>query len=174
MEDLEVRATLARFLQLAREDDLADGLLYLPPGNPTLTTECLFLVYSADHDPMRSAAQAEVRGFPQAALNTREIQETQESAKHLTPAPTDTQYLRAFEYYWRFDAWLPELDAADPLTGEDARRRDDRAFIESLGAERPDTRCRRGDCDRGAVSHSVLCARHHFESIRGRACLEPD
>ena len=168
MNDLEIRATLARFFQLARDGDLADGMLYLPPEEPALTTECLFLVYSTDHDADRSADQAEAHGFPQEGLNTYDLQATMESAKHLTPIPTDAQYLRAFEYYWRFDAWLPELDSEDPLTGDEARLRDDQEFLQSLGEERMDTPCRREGCDRGAVSHSVLCARHHFESIRGR------
>ena len=172
MNDLEVRATLARFLQLARDGDLVDGMLYLPLGEPTLTTECLFHVYSADHDPMRSADQARVQGFPQAALNTHDLHAMMESAEHLSPAPTDAQYLRAFEYYWRFDAWLPELDSEDPLTGDKAHLRDDLAFLQSLGEERMDLPCRREGCDRGAVSYSVLCARHHFESIWGRTPFE--
>jgi hypothetical protein len=172
MNDLEIRATLARFLQQARDGDLADGVLYLPAGDPTLATECLFHIYSPDHDPMRSADQAQAQGFPQEGLNTHDLQATMESAKHLAPTPTDAQYLRAFEYYWRFDAWLPELNAEDPPTGDEARLRDDQAFLQSLGQERAEVPCRREGCHRGAVSHSVLCARHHFESLRGRPPFE--
>jgi hypothetical protein len=48
--------------------------------------------------------------------------------------------------------------------------RSDRDFYDSLGAEREDVACRHPGCARGAVSMSVLCKRHHFEQVQGRAC----
>jgi hypothetical protein len=51
---------------------------------------------------------------------------------------------------------------------EASRLQSDREFYDSLGEERADTRCRRSGCARGAVSLSVLCRVHHFESIQGR------
>jgi hypothetical protein len=48
--------------------------------------------------------------------------------------------------------------------------RSDRDFYDSLGAEREGVPCRHAGCTRGAVSRSVLCRRHHFEQVQGRAC----
>lgn len=48
------------------------------------------------------------------------------------------------------------------------QRRQDREFYSSLGTERPDVACRREGCARGAVTFSVLCRPHHFESIMKR------
>jgi len=44
----------------------------------------------------------------------------------------------------------------------------DRDFYHLLGKERPDVRCRRDGCTRGALVHSVLCRPHHFESVKNR------
>jgi hypothetical protein len=44
----------------------------------------------------------------------------------------------------------------------------DRDFYDGLGGERASTPCRRDGCTRGAVTHSVLCRPHHFESIKSR------
>lgn len=41
----------------------------------------------------------------------------------------------------------------------------DKLFYESLGAERSEVPCREDGCKRGAISLSVLCRVHHFESI---------
>jgi hypothetical protein len=46
----------------------------------------------------------------------------------------------------------------------------DREFYDSLGPERESPPCRREGCNRGAVQFSVLCRRHHVESLTGRAC----
>ena len=44
----------------------------------------------------------------------------------------------------------------------------DRQFYESLGPEESGTECKRDGCTRGRVKYSVLCARHHFEQLRGK------
>jgi hypothetical protein len=46
----------------------------------------------------------------------------------------------------------------------------DRKFYDLLGEERPGEACRRPGCTRGAISQSILCRPHHFESIRCRRC----
>ena len=46
----------------------------------------------------------------------------------------------------------------------------DRAFYDLLGPELAEQTCRRPNCRRGAISQSVFCRSHHFESIRGRPC----
>jgi hypothetical protein len=40
-----------------------------------------------------------------------------------------------------------------------------REFVDRLGEERAGQRCRHPGCDHGAVEFSVLCRRHHFESV---------
>jgi len=46
-----------------------------------------------------------------------------------------------------------------------------RRFFDSLGPEQPDTHCKRADCERGTIEHSVFCRAHHFESIKGMPYL---
>jgi hypothetical protein len=41
----------------------------------------------------------------------------------------------------------------------------DRKFYDLLGEERSNVQCRGDGCRRGAVTHSVLCRAHHFESV---------
>ncbi|MEL6321876.1 MAG: hypothetical protein AAFQ57_14705 [Cyanobacteria bacterium J06626_14] len=74
---------------------------------------------------------------------------------------------KIIQYYIRFDAWPETLDAPDPPPAEESLRRIYREFADSLGAERPDTKCKRENCDRGTVAMSVLCRRHHFENVKG-------
>jgi hypothetical protein len=69
--------------------------------------------------------------------------------------------------------WLPgdgkPLDPSREARFAAAQLHGDQLFYDALGAERTDTPCRRAGCTRGAVSFSVLCRPHHFESVRGRA-----
>jgi hypothetical protein len=46
----------------------------------------------------------------------------------------------------------------------------DRAFYDLLGPERPGRPCKRPSCSHGAITQSVLCRAHHFEMIQGRPC----
>ena len=62
------------------------------------------------------------------------------------------------------------LRAADPPPVEDRQRRLDREFYERLGPEDPLRPCKKDGCQRGAITNSVLCKRHHFEMMEiGRA-----
>lgn len=58
-----------------------------------------------------------------------------------------------------------EQQAIDAMLRERAR-----AFYDSLGVERKDVPCRHPNCARGAVSLSVFCRTHHYESVTGSAC----
>jgi hypothetical protein len=78
--------------------------------------------------------------------------------------------VEALVYYVRFDCFLPEIGAPDPPELTEARRREDRKFYDSLGAERPAVRCRFPGCASGAVGQSVFCRKHHFEQVVGRPC----
>lgn len=46
----------------------------------------------------------------------------------------------------------------------------DQEFYDLLGDERDAPKCRRDGCERGAITQSLLCRRHHYESYRGRPC----
>jgi hypothetical protein len=62
------------------------------------------------------------------------------------------------------------LRTADPPPVEDRQRRLDREFYEKLGPEDLSRPCKKDHCQRGAIPHSVLCKRHHFEMIQRRDC----
>jgi hypothetical protein len=78
--------------------------------------------------------------------------------------------VEALVYYVRFDAFLPEVGAPDPPAVTEAQLRRDRAFYDTLGAERADVPCRATGCARGAVTLSVFCRVHHFRQVTGREC----
>lgn len=71
-------------------------------------------------------------------------------------------------------AWAPGMGYVRAAEREaelrQAQLRQDREFYDLLGTERSDTPCRREGCTRGAVSLSVLCRVHHFESTSHRTC----
>jgi len=168
MVETEIKAPLALMLRLAEKGDLADGWMYLPAGNVDPSVECLFLPSALDlADPESYAASC---GFPREGLDSGTLADIAHWTLHqLTPEPTDEQMFRSFEYYWRFDAFLPALLAPDPPPANAVLAKLDREFYENLGAERPGTQCRHGGCDRGTVQYSVFCAAHHFESVKGRS-----
>jgi len=95
----------------------------------------------------------------------------------LTPSerPMDPQEVRrlvqefASEANLAVELYFPE-GAEGVWPSPEALLRADRSFYELLGAERSDKPCRQADCPRGAISHSVLCRRHHFEMVRRRPC----
>lgn len=70
--------------------------------------------------------------------------------------------------------WQPGTGYVRDLNRDEELRvwqlREDRAFFEVLGDERPEVPCRQAGCERGAVRQSVLCRVHHFESVKGRTC----
>jgi hypothetical protein len=89
-------------------------------------------------------------------------------ADRLAGRPDDAAAADIIRYYIRFDAWPETLNAPDPLPEEELRPRLDREFCDKLGPEDSTRKCRREGCSRGRLKLSVLCRRHHFESILGR------
>jgi hypothetical protein len=87
----------------------------------------------------------------------------------ITP-PSDRILLEAFIYYYRFDAFLPKLGAADPPPTKVVIHNMDRQFYDSLGEENSNGKCKQNSCDRGIVNFSVFCRVHHFESIKQKIC----
>jgi hypothetical protein len=103
-------------------------------------------------------------------LDTATIKDTAKGARLFKDPPPDELLLEAFVYYWRFDAWLPAPDALDAPPLEEAKKKLDREFFESLGEERSGVACRIEGCSRGAIHQSVLCRIHHYEMIKKESC----
>ena len=111
MVEVETKAPLARMLRLAENGELADGWIYLPAGKVDPSVESLFLPSALDLDDPNYAARC---GFPLEGLDSDTLSEIARWTSQLTPEPTDEQMCRSFDYYWRFDAFLPDLLAPDP------------------------------------------------------------
>jgi hypothetical protein len=159
------KGKLAAMLRMARRGELPDGWLYLPDEKLSPQTDCLFLP-SDEHEPEDREEYVASIGFPDEGLDNNEMKTIVEGVERLTAAPSDAQLVRAFDYYLMFDAYLPELDAPDPPEIKTAKDNPVlRQFYESLGPERDAVPCRADGCTRGAVALSVLCRRHHYESV---------
>jgi DNA-binding CsgD family transcriptional regulator len=62
-------------------------------------------------------------------------------------------------------ALADEVETTAPVFGAIRPRLDGDAFLTLLGPERPDVRCRREACCSGAITHSVMCRRHHVDML---------
>lgn len=160
-------------LEAAAAGNLAVGWVYLPEEEVTIASQCVLITDEAydgedDNEPGRTGARL---GFPREGLDTGTIEDVCDGVKQLCREPSDDLYVRAFIYYWKFDAFLPSADAPDPPPIEVVREKLDHEFYASLGPERAGSRCRREGCDRGAVNMSAFCGRHHFEMIYKRPYL---
>ena len=60
------------------------------------------------------------------------------------------------------------LASAPYITNEIRTQKEDQDFIDVIGEETGPETCRREGCKMLHVAYSVLCKRHHFESIRNR------
>jgi hypothetical protein len=60
------------------------------------------------------------------------------------------------------------LASAPYITNEIRTQKEDQDFIDVIGEETGPETCRREGCKKLHVAYSVLCKRHHFESIRNR------
>jgi hypothetical protein len=162
-----IRGHVAGIIRSAANDELPHGWLYLPQGEITANTECVFLAdIETDDLPSTGAAL----GFPNEGLATDDLKDIFQCARRLVANPSDTVLVRAFNCYLKFDAYLPSIDAPDPPAPEVVLADLDKQFYQSLGDEREGTVCQKAGCGRGAVALSVFCRPHHFESIRQRPC----
>jgi hypothetical protein len=149
---------------------LPRGWTFLPATSElSLATPCLLL---DDPDPEVDERgipiEAMERGFPREGLDCATLEDTAGWARQFENPPSDTLLLESFLYYLHNDAFLPAPNSPPPPPWEETEGKLDREFYDSLGPERSGTKCRRENCIRGAVSLSVLCRPHHFESIKGR------
>lgn len=164
--------TLGSALRSALLRTLPSGWLYLPKEVAlTPETECVLVDDpDAELDERCRPVEAVRAGFPREGLDTEGLADTADCAKLFQDPPSDALLVESFAYYLRFDAFLPRPGAGEPPPWEETQMKLDREFYDLLGPERPDQLCRRENCKRGAISHSVLCRIHHFEDIRGRPC----
>ena len=102
-------------------------------------------------------------------LDSRTIEDIISSAKYLNVPFTDDLLLECFNYYYEYDAFLPE-PGYKPPPKEEWQRNIDREFYNLLGDEQKDIKCNSAGCNKGAVKGSVFCKVHHFEMIHKRPC----
>jgi len=80
-------------------------VVYLPPGTPTLDTECVVLDPD-DGDPDQDVPeQAADLGFEE-GLGIDDIRSIQENAQLQGRKPSDDEMLQAFVYYLQNDAFI--------------------------------------------------------------------
>lgn len=170
MSQFIYRMSLSKMLKSAASGNLERGWVYLPDEEITVDSHCVLIADEAHEedengDPKNAGVPL---GFPIESLDTQTIESICDGVKLLSGNPDDDLYLRAFSYYCEFDAFLPSIDASDPPPLDVAHEKLDREFYNSLGDERTFSRCRREQCERGAVNMSAFCRKHHFEMVRQR------
>ncbi len=67
-----------------------------------------------------------------------------------------------------------EPDWLTPPSEKEMAARRDREFWATLGEEIGPERCAEPGCERKRIQYSVLCRRHHFETIRHRPAPDAD
>lgn len=159
------RASLIELIKGAVEGTDPEGWMYLSARSLRPDTPALLHPHDENDGVEETEQLAAAAGFPHEGLETSDLRDIVLVLHRLTEDPTEDQIIRAFDYYLRFDAFLPALDAPDPPPADEIMRQLDQQFFESLGPEKEGTICRRGGCDRGIVDLSLFCATHHFENV---------
>jgi hypothetical protein len=161
---------LLDLLTQARCNRPPEGWLYLPKDwrGWSAETEADMLNLDGDDDDQLDA-EAAARGYI-CTIDSQMLVDVLRAVRDHLNADSFDVWLEALIYYQRFDAFVPSIGAPDPPPWEETQRTHDRAFYDSLGAERPTERCREPRCQRGAVKQSVLCRVHHFQQVQKRPC----
>ena len=133
-----------------------------------LDDECILVADDAESESEDPAEIAEREGFPYEGLDIPAVQECVKWAEKLELPVTDELLRESYAYYWEYDAFLPYPGAPEPPPADVILEKQDREFIESLGPERPGTRCAVPGCFFGTVAYSAFCKVHHFENVIGR------
>jgi len=163
------QTTLGLALRSALKNKLEDAWLYLK-DNSTPTPDTICLIVPDTDSEIDSEELAASHGFPQEGLNTQTLEGVALCAARFQNPPPDNLLVESFIYYWRFDAWLPEPGAPEPLTGDAAIQTEYRRFYDLLGPERTNVACKKPGCNRGAIGLSIYCRPHHFEMIQHTQC----
>jgi hypothetical protein len=161
---------LIDFLRSVETVEPLTGWLHLQPGILTPESIALLVSHSVDYEIEKIEQKASELGFPIEGLAIDDVESIYECLKRLKEDPADQDWLEAYTYYLKFDAFLPYLGAPDPPPWEETRLKLDREFYHSLGPERSDFQCRREGCEKGAVAMSACCRLHHFENVQKRPC----
>ena len=153
---------------------LPEGWLYLPQGAPWTTKTVGFIVDLDSLDESEITDEklpvlAKRQGLVE-TVDTGTLVEIYLSATRLENPPSDKTLLEAFVYYYRFDAFLPSIDAPDPPPADVVIRNLDRKFYDSLVEDTSGKHCKREGCQRRKVKLSVFCKRHHFENVQRKPC----
>ncbi|MFT3727826.1 MAG: hypothetical protein QM759_08390 [Terricaulis sp.] len=161
---------LADLIRAAGNGDLAGGWLFLADEETSAETRCIIL---QETDAEDAALHAAALGYPRSSIDTATIEDIFYAAARLVNNPSDDQLARSFVHYCNHDSFISDVDApvAPPLTEAEIaeHQRDvDRKFYVSLGTERRNEPCQYTACKRGAISLSIFCRPHHFESVKGK------
>jgi hypothetical protein len=166
-----IAMTLREVFEMAKRRNIPEGWLYLPANSAwELETEGLLLDQEfEDKDRDEVPLVAKKQSLAE-TVDAETIVQVVDWADRLAGRRDDLARLDVFRYYCRFDAFPDRLGAPDPPPATEVRRLLDLKYFESLGAERPETKCQADGCDLGAIPMSVFCRRHHFEQIKKRPC----
>lgn len=102
-------------------------------------------------------------------LDAQTIEDITNAAIDIEVPISDETLVEAFNYYYKYDTFLPEKGFI-PLSQEDWRRNADLDFYSNLGDESRESKCARERCNRGSVKFSLFCRIHHFEMMKKKTC----
>jgi hypothetical protein len=173
---VEQRNVVKRLIEILREalnGSLEDGWLFLQriDGDWYADSEGVLIDIDSlpeeemDGDDPVAAKQRDLRE----TLDSQTIQDIAEGAAAIEDPLSDDTLVEAFNYYFKYDAFLPEKGFV-PLPREEWQRKFDLDFYNKLGEESVETVCKKQDCNRGTVECSVFCRVHHFEMIQKQPC----
>jgi hypothetical protein len=163
--------TLRGIFQQAKRRALPHGWLYLPADTKwSPATEGHLLDLSKEELDADETPLIAKRLKLQETLDVATIEQAVDWADQLAGKADDSARLEIFTYYVKFDAFPNTLGAPDPPPVEDVINKRDRQFYDSLGAERPGTKCRHDGCNRGTTRLSVFCRIHQFEQVKKKPC----
>ena len=152
---------------------LENGWLYLPNGK-LWGLDTLGIIINIDELEQSEVGEDDEPIFAidnglVSTLESAAIEDIVSFAKSIRVKVTDEFLLESFLYYYEYDAFLPE-PGFKPPSREESEYKHSREFYESLGNERPNERCKKADCSRGAIERGVFCKIHHFEMIKKKPC----
>jgi hypothetical protein len=174
--DEPLKQPLGKIMQDALGKELEGGWIYHSTSFPfSASTLCLIISDDdVDYDEDDLPVPAREMGFTTAGLDTSTIEGTAQWCKQFADPPSVDLLVESYNYYWRWDAFLPKPGAPDPPSADETQRQLDLEFFNCLGEERADVPCREPGCARGAVRLSAFCRTHHFENTKKRPCpFEP-
>lgn len=165
--------SLISILRRAINADLESGWLYLPRDIEwNSDTHGLLLdvddMDSNELDDEETPLIAIQQNFVE-SLDNQTIEDIARSAKYIENPPSDSLLLEAFNYYYEYDAFLPERGYVPPPQ-EVVIAKMDRDFFDLLGNESPNDQCSKEGCNRGKIASSVFCRVHHFEMVKRKPC----